>query len=314
MLAMAPLTARAADLVVWWDEGYYAEEGDAIAEVIAAFEQRTGKQVELATFDQEDLPGAIEAAIEAGTPPDVAFGYNLPEYVAAWAFRDRLVDLTEVIGSFANLFDPEVLHQVALLNGASGQRAVYGLPIGRSTNHLHVWKSLLERADFTLADIPKTWQGFWAFWCERVQPAVRRATGRADIWGVGLPMSPAVDTWFQFLQFVAAYDAEYVTSAGELVIDRPQIRSGLIQAVESYAGIYRNGCAPPDAVTWDNYGNNAAFLAHGLRLAPNETLSIPNELKSERPDDYYENAATIEWPLSYRGRPSRSWAVSRRSS
>ncbi len=32
-------------------------------------------------------------------------------------------------------------------------------------------------------------------------------------------------------------------------------------------------------------------------MTPNETLSIPNALKRERPDDYYENTATIEWPL-----------------
>ena len=221
-LVLAPLGAEAADLVVWWDEGYYAEEGDAIAEVIAAFEHKTGKQVELATFDQEDLPGEIAAAIEAGSPPDLAFGYNLPEYVAPWAFRDRLVDLTDAVGPFANLFDPDVLDQVVLRDGASGEKALYGLPIGRSTNHLHVWKGLLESAGFTLADIPKAWQPFWSFWCEEVQPAVRRATGREDIWGVGLPMSPAVDTWVQFLQFVAAYDADYVTRAGELVIDAPR--------------------------------------------------------------------------------------------
>ena len=95
LLTFTPLGANAADLVVWWDEGYYAEEGDAIAEIIAAFEQATGNQVELTTFPQEDLPGEIEAALEAGTPPDFAFGYNLPEYVASWAFRDRLVDLTD---------------------------------------------------------------------------------------------------------------------------------------------------------------------------------------------------------------------------
>ena len=29
----------------------------------------------------------------------------------------------------------------------------------------------------------------------------------------------------------------------------------------------------------------------------NDTLSIPNALKSERPDDYYRNTATIKWPL-----------------
>jgi len=300
-LILAPLGAGAADLVVWWDEGYYAEEGDAIVEVIDAFEHKTGKKVDLITFDQEELPGAVEAALEAGAPPDFAFGYNLPEHVAPWAFRDRLVDLADAIGPFANLFDPEVLDQVRLLNGAAGQKALYGLPIGRSSNHVHVWKSLLKQAGFTLEDIPKEWDAFWGFWCDEAQPAVRRALGRDDIWGIGLPMSPSLDTVYQFLQAVAAYDAEYVTQQGELVIDDAQVRRGLVEAMASYTGVYRSGCAPPDALTWDNYGNNAAFLAQRVVMAPNETLSIPNELKDERSVDYYENVATINWPLSLRG-------------
>jgi hypothetical protein len=31
-------------------------------------------------------------------------------------------------------------------------------------------------------------------------------------------------------------------------------------------------------------------------MTPNQTLSIPNALKHERPDDYYKNAVTIDWP------------------
>ena len=46
-LILAPLGARAADLVVWWEKGYYPQEDEAVAEIIAAFEQETGKQVEL---------------------------------------------------------------------------------------------------------------------------------------------------------------------------------------------------------------------------------------------------------------------------
>jgi ABC-type glycerol-3-phosphate transport system substrate-binding protein len=38
-LATAPLGAHAADLVVWWDEGYSAEEDEAVKEIIAAFGQ-----------------------------------------------------------------------------------------------------------------------------------------------------------------------------------------------------------------------------------------------------------------------------------
>jgi multiple sugar transport system substrate-binding protein len=32
-------------------------------------------------------------------------------------------------------------------------------------------------------------------------------------------------------------------------------------------------------------------------MTPNETLSIPNALKHERPDDYVKNVATIQWPV-----------------
>jgi hypothetical protein len=42
-----PLSATAADLVVWWDQGLYSQEDEALRDVVAAFEQESGKQVEL---------------------------------------------------------------------------------------------------------------------------------------------------------------------------------------------------------------------------------------------------------------------------
>ena len=102
---------------------------------------------------------------------------------------------------------------------------------------------------------------------------------------------------------MAAYEADYVTQDGQLVIDDPEIRQKLVKAIDSYTAIYRKGCTPPDSVTWDDYGNNKAFLAQTVVMTPNVTLSIPNALKRERPDDYYKNTATIEWPLGPHGEP-----------
>ena len=99
--------------------------------------------------------------------------------------------------------------------------------MGLATNHVHVWRSLLEQAGFTLADIPKEWEAFWSFWCDQVQPAVRKATGRDDIYGVGLPMSAeAIDTRIEFEQFMQAYEAHYVTRDGKLIIDDPRSDAG----------------------------------------------------------------------------------------
>ena len=68
-----------------------------------------------------------------------------------------------------------------LFDVRTGQKALYGLPIGRSSDHIFVWRSLLERAGFTLDDIPNEWEAFWSFWCDEVQPAIRQAMGRDDI-------------------------------------------------------------------------------------------------------------------------------------
>jgi multiple sugar transport system substrate-binding protein len=87
------------------------------------------------------------------------------------------------------------------------------------------------------------------------------------------------------------------------VIDDPEIRRRLAKAIDSYTTIWRQDCTPPDALSWDSAGNNKAFLAQRAVMTLNQTLSIPNALKSERPADYYKNVATIEWPLGPSGEP-----------
>jgi multiple sugar transport system substrate-binding protein len=305
LLVMTPLGAQGADLVVWWEKGQYAQEDEAVREIIAAFEQKTGEQVELVLDEQEEFLANLLAALEAGRPtPDFVYTVvDIPQ-LERWAYEGRLVDLSDAVGHFSDLFDRDALERSTLLDGSTGRRGLYLLPLGLASHHVHVWKSLLERAGFTLADIPKEWDAFWSFWCDRAQPAVREALGRDNVWGIGLPTSvSSVDTNNAFWQFIHAYDADYVTRDGRLVIDDPEVRRGLIKAVDSYTAIYRKGCTPPDSLTWGTYDNNAQFLAQTIMMTMNSTLSIPNALKGERPEDYYENAVTIDWPQGAYERP-----------
>jgi multiple sugar transport system substrate-binding protein len=131
LFAMAPLGARSADLVLSWHKAHHAEEDKAIREVVAAFEQETGKQVEVALVPMAEQPPHIEAAMEAGHPPDIAFGFWLDTYVPKWALEDRLVDLSDTVGHFSDLFDPDQLDRAMLLNAKTGERALYGLPMAR---------------------------------------------------------------------------------------------------------------------------------------------------------------------------------------
>jgi multiple sugar transport system substrate-binding protein len=304
-IAMAPPGATAADLVVWWEQGSYPQEDAAVREIIAAFEQETGKQVELVQPTQSETFQKAQAALEAGQPPDFLFGTPSRWWVAPWAYQDRLVDLAGVLSPGLDLFDADAIEVSTLLDGKSGRRGLYALPMGRFSNHIHVWNSLLERAGFTLADVPKEWEEFWSFWCDQVQPAVRKALGRDDVWGIGLSMSAAAtaDTDEQLLQFELAYGTPWLDRDRRLQLDDPAVRKGIIKAMNAYTTIWRKGCTPPDSVNWTSLGNNKAFLAQTIVMTPNTTLSIPGALRTARPDDYYKNAATIEWPDGANGQP-----------
>src|SRR4029450_1113780 len=116
--------------------------------------------------------------------------------------------------------------------------------------------------------------------------AVRRATGRDDIWGVGLPISAAAtDTADQLVQFQLAYGTPWLALDRRLQVDDAGVRAGLIKALQAYAAIWRKGRTPPDSVNWTNPDNNRAFLAQSVMMTPNPSLSIPGALKQERPQD-----------------------------
>jgi multiple sugar transport system substrate-binding protein len=300
-LMLPPLAARAADLVVWWEQGFYPQADEAVAEIIAAFEQDSGKKVELVQPAQSEVFDKAQAALAAGKPPDFLFGaLALWEQ---WAYEDQLADLEDALGPVTDLFDPDMVEAAKLLNGKTGQRGLYGLPMGRGSNHLHVWNSLLERAGLSLADIPREWDAFWSFWCDQVQPAVREALGRDDVWGVGLPMSAVNDTGNELEQFQLAYDALWLDGNRSLQVDDPKIRAGMVKALEAYTLIWRKGCTPPNSTSWTSADNNKAFLAQTVVMTANTTLSIPAALRTAEPDDYYKNAATIDWPDGANGQP-----------
>jgi multiple sugar transport system substrate-binding protein len=305
MLALTAPAARAADFVVWWEEGFYPQADEAVVEIVAAFQQKTGKDVELVQLSQDEIMPKAAAALEAGAPPDFLFSTVSEAWVARWAHEDELVELDEVLGPVLTLFDPDIVDVSTMLNASTGERALYALPMGRASNHIHVWNSLLERAGFTLADIPTEWTAFWPFWCDRVQPAVRQALGREDIWAVGLPMGVAatVDTEVELLQFQLAYQAPWLSQDRRVQVDDRRVRAGAVQALKDYTAIWRKGCTPPDSVDWTNPDNNQAFLAQMVVMTPNPSLSIPAALKRERPDDYDRNAVTIDWPQAANGEP-----------
>ena len=79
-LVLTPLEARAVDLVIWWEKGFYPGEDEAIREIVAAFENKTGKHTELTFVPYTDLTGKVLASLKAEHPPDFLYGSPISDY------------------------------------------------------------------------------------------------------------------------------------------------------------------------------------------------------------------------------------------
>jgi multiple sugar transport system substrate-binding protein len=294
--------AFAADLVIWWNKSYYPEEDEKFEEIVAAFEQDKGIDVELSFFTNEDMPVKTLAALTAGSPPDLAFAFLFDlQHTSRWAYEGVLEDVSDVIEPMEDRFYDYALESVHLTD-ENGERAYYAFPTQQQTAHIHVWRSMLEDAGLSVDDIPMTWHEYWDWFCDPAQPASRQATGNRQLYGVGQPMSSsASDTIFHFMMFANAFNVEWLDEAGDVVLD--QHREGLIDALESYTKPFKDGCVPPGAVNWGDADNNVNFLNQVTLMTPNPSLSIPASQYTANPENYKENIVTIEWPDKPDGEP-----------
>ncbi|MEO8321968.1 MAG: extracellular solute-binding protein, partial [Bradyrhizobium sp.] len=73
LYAAAPAFAQQKTITVWWVKGFYKSEDDALNEAIKKFEAKTGIKVELSQYAVQDMIPKTVAALDSGTPPDVAY-------------------------------------------------------------------------------------------------------------------------------------------------------------------------------------------------------------------------------------------------
>jgi len=275
LAAFCSAVAAQETLVVYWTKGFYPQEDKALDDMVAKFEKKTGVKIELSRYSpQESVPKAV-AALDSGTPPDVAYGDVFDFQVAGkWAAEGRLEDLSDILTPMKASFLPVTLETVYLLNEKTGKRGYYAFPMKRQTMHIQYWKDMLAEAGFKESDIPKGWKAYWDFWCDKVQPAHRSKTGKRT-YAIGQPMGvDSSDSFYSFLTFMDAYNVKLVDDNGKLTVDEPKVRLGLINALRDYTNIRTRGCTPPSSTSWKDPDNNVSFHNKTILLTHNATISI----------------------------------------
>ncbi len=129
-------------------------------------------------------------------------------------------------------FEAVALSTAFLYSDKAKKKAYYVFPIKQQTLHIQYWKDMLGQAGFKESDIPGTWNEYWSFWCDKVQPGIRKATGQR-VYGTGFPMGVELTDSFQsFLSWVDAYNVKLVDDNGKLLVDDPKVKQGLVAALD----------------------------------------------------------------------------------
>jgi len=316
LLSGGPVSAQD-KLTVFWGKGFYKAEDDALFAAVKKFEEKTRIKIDISQYSPQDMIPKTVAAMDSGTPPDVAYGDVFDFQVAGkWAFEGKLEDISDVINPLKAQFAPNTVETTFLHNDKTKKSAYYAFPMKQQTMHIQYWIDMLGQAGFKESDIPKTWKEYWSFWCDKVQSGYRQKTG-TRIFAIGQPMGvDSSDSFYSFLTFMDAYNVKLVDDSGKLLVDDPKVKEGLIGALRDYTDIYTRGCTPPSSSNWKDPDNNVAFHNKTSILTHNATISIvakwvddannptlTQEQRDQAKKNVAENIATAGFPNKPDGKP-----------
>ncbi|MBW4665596.1 MAG: ABC transporter substrate-binding protein [Chroococcus sp. CMT-3BRIN-NPC107] len=290
-------------LKIWWDKGFTLEEDEALQQIVSNWEKQSGNQVKLSFYSTDDLSQKAERELRTGDLPDlIAMFKSEKSLTARLAWEGKLADVSDVIEPVKSLYSENTLQTVNFYNQTTQKRSYYALPIHQATIHVYYWRDLLEKVGHSNKDIPTNWDSFWKYWTQR-QDELRAKN--VAIYGLGLPLSIAAgDTYQTFEQLLEAYDVQMLDANGQLNVDNPQMRQGIVKILNWYNQAYKQGYLPPDALHWLNPDNNRNLLNRKVLMTTNDTLSIATALRQD-PDTYRHKLGVLELPHKPSGKLMR---------
>ncbi len=294
--------AAATTAEVWFTQGFVPEEDVAVKKLVADYEKASGNSIELSIIPFAPLRQKIISAVTSGVVPDM-FSQSPNELIALLAWDDKLVDVTDVVETQKEEYTETALLNAYCYNNVEKKRSFYGAPDLSAALPNHVWRPLIEKAGYTVEDIPKTWDAYYDFFKD-VQKKLR-TQGVRNVYGLGFQVTTnGNDPNELFNYFLIAYGGQdIVTKDGKLHLDDPKVRDAAIKALTYPATAYKEGFVPPGAVNWNDADDNNAFHAKQIVMDIDGTISTEVAVLSQGKKSDYDDILTMGLPLSNDGKP-----------
>ena len=242
-LRFAPEPGAALQVLRW--DAFVADEATAWADLTREFSEQTGVAVSLESAPWPSMQGRARAALQAGSGPDIIFGF----YDDPHLYPDQLLDLTILATYLGEKYGG--WYPVCERYGTVKGRWI-ALPLATAGTSMVYRRSHVAAAGFD--EFPRDTDGF----LQLCQGLAEHGTPP------GFPLGHAVGDANTFVHWLLwAFGGKLVDVGQNVVIDSSQTREALAYARELYRTFV------PGTTAWLDPDNNEAFLSGAISLTQN---------------------------------------------
>ena len=305
-------------LTVWWVKGFYKSEDDALFAAIKKFEDKTKVKVELSQYPVQDMIPKTVAALDAGTPPDVAYAdvYDF-QVTGKWAFDGKLEDISDILTPQKDAVPQEHGRDDVSVQRQDQEEGVLRVSDQAADDAHPVLEEHAGGGGIQGVGHPDGMEGLLGLLVRQGAAGAPHARPASAPTRIGQPMGvDSSDSFYSFLTYIDAYNVKLVDDNGKLLVDDPKVKAGLVSALKDYTDIRTRGCTPPSSTSWKDPDNNVAFHNSTILMTHNATISIAakwlddskNEAKTpeqraQAKKNYDELIATAGFPKKPDGSP-----------
>lgn len=269
--AEAPTAAPAAagekpKLTVWLTTSYTPEADALQKKYVQEWADSKGVDITIVQDSATVIEPQLNAATETKTLPDV-ISWASPSWAPKLYHLGLLLDVSDIVkqnnSQGGGLYEPAVR---AVTDGTFQ----FAVPTHSATEVFYVRKDLLDAKGLSA---PKTW--------EDVLSLSKQLTDKGKIWGWGAQLgTPSYDAEISLMSMLASYGSSPYAEDGKTPnLDNDGTRKVLALVKDAWDA----GAIPQDAVTWDDSGNNKAYLTGAAAMIYN-TGSVINAMRKDNPD------------------------------
>jgi multiple sugar transport system substrate-binding protein len=270
---------------------YFEEAQTIFRDTVAAFAQANNVELDISTTNAEsfgDFLGKMTAAVRAGNPPDFAYTSNVS--ISQMSALDLAEDVTDVVEEAIAKYGNIMPGINAEINGKIDGKWK-SIPFLAATTSFMFRSDKLKEKGIDPASL-KTFE-------DRRQAAL--AVSSADHYGWGLTPNQSGDGYGYLVLLIQNFGGHFTDETGQIVqFNSPETVAAYEWLAETYD---RNGkyaaMLPPGVESWNDTGNNEAFLAGSIAYTHNAFSVYANAKRNNNP--VFPNIALLRAPFANNG-------------